>query len=321
MRERLEQYQVLIYLVTIALGLFLGVAAPGASEWLDVVLWPVLGVLLYTTFTQTPLIHLGEAFREPRLLLAAVIGNFVVIPPLVWAILQVAPGDPAILLGIALVLLVPCTDWFITFSHLGGGDTGRAIAVTPVNLLVQIALLPGYLWLFMGQSFIEILTAGPIVTAFVTLILLPLAAAWALERWSLRHQAGAVVIDRLGWATVPLLAIVVFLIAASQVTSVVAALPVLGAVAGVFVAFLVAALLLGLALARLFALPDRSARVLIFALGTRNSFVVLPLALALSAEWKTAIVVIVFQSLVELFGVIGYLWLVPRIVPRALARR
>lgn len=45
---------------------------------------------------------------------------------------------------------------------------------------------------------------------------------------------------------------------------------------------------------------------------TRNSFVVLPLALALAPEWQTATVVIVFESLVELFGMIGFLWIVPQ---------
>ena len=52
-----------------------------------------------------------------------------------------------------------------------------------------------------------------------------------------------------------------------------------------------------------------------FSLGTRNSFVVLPLALALPPEWRLAIVVIVFQSLVELLGVLVYLKAVPRLLP------
>ncbi len=113
---------------------------------------------------------------------------------------------------------------------------------------------------------------------------------------------------------VPLLAIVVFLIAASQVQAVVDALPVLGHVLGVFVAFLVAAALIGVALTRLLSLPPASGRALVFSLGTRNSFVVLPLALALAPQWQTATVVIVFQSLVELFGMVAYLWLVPRLL-------
>ena len=45
-----------------------------------------------------------------------------------------------------------------------------------------------------------------------------------------------------------------------------------------------------------------------FSFGTRNSFVVLPLALPVSLEM--AVVVVVCQSLVELLGMIAYLrWL------------
>lgn len=320
-RATLERQQVWIYLAAILCGLLLGVAMKDAAEIFEAPLWPVLGLLLFSTFTQVPLIHLRAALKDRRFMSVTLLGNFVAVPIIVWGLVWFLPDDPAIRLGVLLVLLVPCTDWFITFSHLSGGDTGRAIAVTPINLLLQIALLPVYLWLFMGQSFVEILAAGPIVTAFVTLILIPLAAAWGLELWSVRHPAGEVIINRLSWAPVPLLAIVVFLIAASQVEGVLAALPVLGNVAVVFIAYLVVALLVGLAMSRMFKLPDRSARVLIFALGTRNSFVVLPLALALSADWAVVGVVIVFQSLVELLGVIVYLRVLPAIVPKVLAWR
>ena len=104
----------------------------------------------------------------------------------------------------------------------------------------------------------------------------------------------------------------VFLIAASQVDAVRDALPVLAQVAGVYVAYLVAAALLGAATGRAAGLPTSGRRTVIFSLGTRNSFVVLPLVLALGPEWNVAAVVIVFQSLVELFGMAAYLWIVPR---------
>jgi hypothetical protein len=45
----------------------------------------------------------------------------------------------------------------------------------------------------------------------------------------------------------------------------------------------------------------------------------LPFALALPAALQTATVVIVFQSLVELFGMVAYLWAVPRLLPTASA--
>ena len=98
--------------------------------------------LLYTTFTQVPLTHLPDAFRDRRFMGAALLGNFALLPIVAWGLIALLPDQHAIRLGVLFVLLVPCAEWFITFAHLGGGDTRRAIAVTPVNLFGQIALLP-----------------------------------------------------------------------------------------------------------------------------------------------------------------------------------
>ncbi|MGY6409796.1 MAG: arsenic resistance protein [Alkalilacustris sp.] len=311
-RDRLERHQVWVYLAAILLGLVSGTLAPGAAPALEALLWPALGVLLFVTFTQVPLVHLPRAARDRRFLSALLIGNFILVPLLVWALMLLLPEDPALRLGVLVVLLVPCTDWFITFTHLGRGDAVRATAATPILLLVQIALLPVFLWLFLGEAFVDLLAADRIAVVFVTLILLPLAAAFALERWAEGRTARTALVVRLGWFPVPLLAVVVCLIAASQVAAVQTAAPVLAQVAGVFVTYLIAAACLGAALGRLAGLPAAGQRTLIFSLGTRNSFVVLPLALALGPDWSTVAVVIVVQSLVELFGMAAYLWVVPR---------
>ena len=63
--------------------------------------------------------------------------------------------------------------------------------------------------------------------------------------------------------------------------------------------------------ARRFGLATAEQRTAIFSAGTRNSFVVLPLALALPAGWELAAAVIVLQSLVELGAMIAYLRCVP----------
>ncbi|MFU8856225.1 MAG: arsenic resistance protein [Deferrisomatales bacterium] len=313
-RETLERHQVHVYLAAVSLGLLAGRVFPGGVAPWEVALWPLLGVLLYTTFTQVPLAHLREAIAEPRFLAAAILGNFAVLPFAAWGLAALAPGDPAVRLGVLLVLLVPCTDWFITFTHLGGGETRRALAFAPVSLFLQFLLLPLYLALFYGDGLGVALARREMFLAFGGLIAAPLAAAFLTERWAEGRPGGAVLLARLGWFPVPLLAAVVFLIAATQVGLVLGSAPLLGALALVFAAFLVLAGALARVLAGLFRLPTPQGRALAFSFGTRNSFVVLPLALALPASFEVTAVVVVFQSLVELLGMAAFLWLVPRVL-------
>lgn len=151
-RLTLERRQVWAYLSAIIAGLLAGSTWPGIDAFFEAMLWPTLMLLLYATFVQVPLLHLREAFRDHRFVTAALAGNFILLPALVWGLVQWLPPDPALRLGVLLVLLVPCTDWFITFSQLGGGNVSRAIALTPINLLLQLLLLPLYLWLMAGAE-------------------------------------------------------------------------------------------------------------------------------------------------------------------------
>ena len=311
-RQALETYQVLVYLAAIAMGLILGTTLPGRVGMLEALLWPLLGVLLYATFTQVPLTQLRGAWRDARFITAAVIGNFVLLPLVAWGLASLFAAEPAVRLGMLLVLLVPCTDWFITFSHLGGGKAQYAIALSPISLLLQLILLPFYLWLFLDQSLLVAVVQRELLLAFAGLILLPLLLAFVTEKWAQGSRCREYYIEWLGWLPVPLLALVVFSIAATQVGVVTGSLPLLGWLLLAFSCFLVVAALLARLLAQVANLPPAQGRVLAFSLSTRNSFVVLPLALSLPVSYELAVVAIVFQSLVELIGMAFFLWWVPR---------
>jgi arsenite transporter len=310
----LGRWQVVVYLAAILTGLAVGVRRPEAGTALEPLIWPALALLLWVTFLQVPLSGLPAALRDRRFLLAAVVGNFVIVPVLVAVLLQLAPADPAVRLGIALVLLVPCTDWFITFAQLGGGDARRAVVVTPLNLLVQFVTLPLYLWLLLGDTFTAIIDIERLAVVFVTLIVLPLTAAAAVQHRSRSRSRSARRLHHLERLPVPLLAVVLLLVAASQAPMLPALTAVLIGVLTVYVLFLAAALVLGRALGTVAGLDTAATRTLTFSLGSRNSFVVLPFALALPSAWQLAVGVIVLQSLVELFGMLVYLRLVPRLI-------
>lgn len=311
-RETLEKFQALIYLAAIGCGMVVGTRWPEQAGTLEELLWPVLALLLYTTFTQVPLAHLREAIADTRFIQSALAGNFVLIPLMLWLLTPLLPQQPAARLGVLMVLLTPCTDWFITFTHLGKGDTQRAIAFAPLSLLLQMILLPLYLSLFLGEGVTVSMARQEVLVAFAGIILLPLLAAFVTQQSAERGAQRRALLTHLGWAPIPLLSIVVFIIAATQVTVVIGVVALLEELLALFAGFLVMAGLLARILAGLFKLPPAQGRTLAFSFGTRNSFVALPLALALPPAFELAVVAIVYQSLVELIGMIVYLWLAPR---------
>ena len=313
----LEKYQVLIYSAAILTGLLFGVLLPGGYTIFETLLWPALALLLYATFTQVSISKLGNAFSDLRFIGTALTGNFILIPLVVWGMIQLLPHDPAIRLGVALVLLVPCTDWFITFTQLGGGDTERAIAFSPVSLLFQILLLPGYLFLFFGDELTVTLATSDMLFAFTGIILLPLLIAYLTQKWTNVHAGRQRFIHRMGWLPVPLLAVVIFMISASQSEIIFTATSALWPPAVAFITFLLMGALLAKILSAFMKLPVDQGRVLAFSLGSRNSFVVLPLALALPESFGVTVLVVVLQSLIELFGMAVYVWVIPNILFKA----
>lgn len=303
-----EQHQVWIYLAAMGCGLGLGLLCPHLTRVMEAALWPTLATLLLATFIQVPMLEIGIAWRDRRFLLAVVLGNFVLLPAAVWGGVCLLSIGPDLRFGILLVLLVPCTDWFITFCQLGKGDAARAIAISPLLLVLQLLLLPVYLWLMAAGVPGDFLASAALWPA-VLIILVPLIIAALVERpLNARPRLRAVVAR----FPVPLLALVIILIAGAQAQAVLGAGYLLPLLVPVFVGFLILALMIAWGLSWLLRLPPDQARCLAFSCGTRNSFVVLPLALALPKGWEVVALVLVLQPLVELFGMIAYLHVVPR---------
>ncbi|MGJ1190929.1 hypothetical protein [Sphingobacterium sp. HSC-15S19] len=76
-------------------------------------------------------------------------------------------------LGVALVLLTPCSDYVIVFSHLGKGNSKAILASTPLLFILQLLFLPLYLWILLGNETVGIIEITPFVKAFLYLIVIP----------------------------------------------------------------------------------------------------------------------------------------------------
>lgn len=312
--DLLERRQVRLYVAALATGALIGLAAPGAHGALEASIYPVLGALLYATFVQVPFTALRAAFADRRFLLAALGVNFVVVPPIVFALSRLAPGGRAVELGVLLVLLTPCIDYVIVFTRLAGGSDRRLLAATPLLMLAQMALLPVYLWLFMGSELADIVEPEPFLEAFGLLIVVPLALAWATEAWAARSPAGARVKAAVDLTPVALLALTLLVVVASQSPRVEDEIEQIAGVVPLYAAFLVIMAVVGRTIALALRFDAARARALAFTGATRNSLVVLPLALALGDEYAITAVVIVTQTLVEVVGMVAYVRFLPRLL-------
>ncbi|MGW2939156.1 arsenic resistance protein [Streptomyces sp. NPDC001156] len=311
----MEHHQVAIYLAAMAAGGLLGWLAPSAGPGLEHAISPVLGALLFVTFLQVPAAELFRSLRDGRFLTAALVVNFVVVPLVVAAMFTFLPADQAVRVGVLLVLLCPCVDYVIVFSGLAGGANHRLLAATPLLLVAQMLLLPGFLYLFMGSDLAEIVEVGPFVKAFTFLILIPLVLAWAVQAWAVRRPAGQKAADAGNTTMVPLMAATLLTVVASQAPKLGDNLADVAAVIPFYALFLVVMAFAGRAVARLFRLEPSAGRAIIFTGATRNSLVVLPLALALPDTLAVAAAVVVTQTLVEVLGMVTYVRLIPRLLP------
>jgi ACR3 family arsenite transporter len=311
----MERHQVAVYVTAMALGGAIGLLAPALGNGLEHAINPVLGALLYVTFLQVPAAELLRSLRDGRFLGAALVVNFVVVPIVVAAMFSFLPPDQAVRLGVLLVLLTPCVDYVIVFCGLAGGASRRLLAATPLLLILQMLLLPVFLVMFMGSDLADVVEIGPFVEAFVVLIVVPLTLAWLTQSWAKHHRSGVVLTGAMGTVMVPLMALTLFVVVASQVPKLGGNFGTVAQVVPFYVGFLLIMAFAGLLVARVFRLDPPGGRAIAFSGATRNSLVVLPLALALHDAYAIAAVVIVTQTLVEVVGMVIYVRAVPRLLP------
>ena len=142
---------------------------------------------------------------------------------------------------------------------------------------------------------------GPFVEAFLFLIVIPLLLAVVTQVFSRGKASGERVINATAWLPVPMMALALIVVVASQIDKVYNDMAIIVNVIPIYIAFLIIMPWISRIIANGFRLNTSAGRALIFSSATRNSLVVLPLALSLPPEWATiAAAVIVTQTMVEL---------------------
>lgn len=79
-----------------------------------------------------------------------------------------------------MLMVTPCTDWYLIFTSIAQGDVALATALLPWNLLLQVILLPVYLLIFTGSS-IDI-NAAILLESMLWVLVVPMLLAFSSKR-------------------------------------------------------------------------------------------------------------------------------------------
>jgi ACR3 family arsenite efflux pump ArsB len=167
-----EKYQTVFVLVSIVGGLALGQVV-GIPAIADRLILPFLMVMLFAAFTGIPLSRLRSAFENRRIVGSSLLINFVWSPLLAVGLGAVFLRDhPALWVGLVMLMVTPCTDWYLVFTDIADGDVPLATSILPYNLVLQLVLLPLYLYVFAGE--LVALPLDVLIESVVLVLVVPL---------------------------------------------------------------------------------------------------------------------------------------------------
>lgn len=295
MLERLQSVLVAVAAVT---GLVVGLSW-AVGEVLGHLVLPLLLVMLVAVFVQLDAARLREAGRARAVLVSSLVLNFVFTPVLAWALGAGLLGDaPDLRIGLLLLLVTPCTDWYLVFTAIARGHTGVAAALLPVNLVLQLLLLPVYVLFLGGQA--AMVDARTLAEAVLVVPLIPLIVALVLRRAAIRARATDALTGVASRVVVPLLCLAVFAMFGWQARTVLDQVSQLAALLLPLAVFFVLSPVVATTVARTLRLPADQRVTLIMTTTARNSPIALGIAVAAFPDRPLIAVALVIGPLIEL---------------------
>lgn len=153
--ELTEKLEPLIIFSAIILGLILSKIQMIAQNS-DYLINIFLCLMLFGLFLEVPLKDIKNSFKNYKFTQTSLIINFIWTPLFGYFLGSLfLKGNIDILIGFFMLILTPCTDWYLIFTKLAKGDLTLSLSILPLNLILQILLLPVYLIIFTSGSMLN----------------------------------------------------------------------------------------------------------------------------------------------------------------------
>ena len=184
--ENVNKFQSFIILFMVFIGIILGQIdlVQAYSEYL---IMPSLMAMLFLVFIQIPIKDITKSFKNMKFTLTSICINFIWTPILVFILGRVFLGNnPDLLIGFVMLMVTPCTDWYLIFTGIAKGNVALGASILPLNLILQLILLPVYVFLI-GQSSVQMDVLNLLNGVIVSLII-PLFGALIYRKLSISKK-------------------------------------------------------------------------------------------------------------------------------------
>ncbi|OEF96353.1 arsenic resistance protein [Desulfuribacillus alkaliarsenatis] len=171
----IEKYQTLIILLAVVVGLLLG-QLEVITYFSQHLIVPALFLLFYGMFLSISLSDVRQGFTNSKFVKVSLAINFLWTPLLAWLLGAMFLSDhPYLWLGFIMLMVTPCTDWYVIFTGIAKGNVNQSLAILPINFILQLILLPVYLYIFTGVMGGIVYT--DLIKSIVIVLLIPLLSA------------------------------------------------------------------------------------------------------------------------------------------------
>ena len=170
--------------------------------------------MLFGVFLEVPIVELKDSFKNFKFTSTSLIINFIWTPLFGYFLGSLfLKGNVDILIGFFMLILTPCTDWYLVFTKMAKGNLTLSLSILPMNLVLQIILLPIYLVIFFSSG--NTMGYAQLAYSLLIVIVIPLVAA-QLVKFILNADLKEKAVDLFSSLQICFLSLAVFCIFASQ---------------------------------------------------------------------------------------------------------
>lgn len=298
-----DEVKPFILIAAVAAGIAINRLVDGGLEQHHWVVQVGLFVVIFSVMAFVEITGVSHAFRKLKPTALAITTNYIVVPLFAWSLGWLLLRDyPDLWAGVILYTLTPCIGWYLIFIDLAKGNMDWGLAMLPIDIVLQLVLLPVYLWLLIGRVVpIDMLHLVRSVAVFLAL---PFAAAYLtrtlLVRWRGRDFAYGPYKHVVGELKLWSLVAVVIGIFATQPALDNGDLGGVGLIIATITLFFVGVFGIALAVGRAFKLGYADTTSMVFEITARNSESVIGVAAVAFAGRPLVTLAILIGPIVEL---------------------